>query len=182
MHGHLEISGPNHPKGGVQYRNQGPKLNVQCCPTLDEPENIKLINKNAKIYSVPGLKTKHSIKLLPEPPNTKSCKVAFLPPPPPLQCWKTTWGNRQCSYKCGSLFIPLRNLPVATLFIIEMGWRGLWTRRLEENFLAWLLHPVATFPARPPPPPKILKAPTPNPASWRLQATSKIHPELFLVL
>ena len=24
-------------------------LNVQCCPTLDEPENIKLINKNAKI-------------------------------------------------------------------------------------------------------------------------------------
>ena len=24
MHGHLEISGPNHPKGGVQYRNQGP--------------------------------------------------------------------------------------------------------------------------------------------------------------
>ena len=40
MHGHLEISGPNHPKGGVQYRNQGPSLNVQCCPTLDEPENI----------------------------------------------------------------------------------------------------------------------------------------------
>ena len=26
MHGHLEISGPNHPKGGVQYRNQGPTL------------------------------------------------------------------------------------------------------------------------------------------------------------
>ena len=24
MHGHLEMSGPNHPKGGVQYRNQGP--------------------------------------------------------------------------------------------------------------------------------------------------------------
>ena len=24
MHSHLEISGPNHPKGGVQYRNQGP--------------------------------------------------------------------------------------------------------------------------------------------------------------
>ena len=24
MHGPLEISGPNHPKGGVQYRNQGP--------------------------------------------------------------------------------------------------------------------------------------------------------------
>ena len=24
MHGHLEISGPNDPKGGVQYRNQGP--------------------------------------------------------------------------------------------------------------------------------------------------------------
>ena len=54
MHGHLAISGPNHPKGGVQYRNQGPKLNVQCCPTLDEPENIKSVNRNAKIYSVLG--------------------------------------------------------------------------------------------------------------------------------
>jgi hypothetical protein len=29
MHGHLEISGPNHPKGGVQYRNQGPIVFAQ---------------------------------------------------------------------------------------------------------------------------------------------------------
>ena len=76
MHGHLEISGPNHPKGGVQYRNQGP-INVQRRPTLDEPENIKFMNKNAQIYSVPGLKTKTFYKKCYQKPQTQ--KVAKSP-------------------------------------------------------------------------------------------------------
>ena len=83
MHGHLEISGPNHPKGGVQYRNQGPKLNVQCCPTLDEPENIKLINKNAKIYSAPGLKHTTFYKAVTRTAEHKKLQSRLLTPPRP---------------------------------------------------------------------------------------------------
>ena len=129
------------------------RLNVQRRPTLDEPENIKFMNKNAKIYSVPGLKTKTFYKrMLPETPNTKSCKVAFLPPPPPLQCWETFWGNRQCSYKCGSLFIPLRKHPVAKLFIIEMGWRGVVDTTSGRKLPCVAAAPCCNFP-RPPPAP-----------------------------
>ena len=35
MHGHLEISGPNHPKGGVQYRNQGPSKRLEASSQID---------------------------------------------------------------------------------------------------------------------------------------------------
>ena len=94
MHGHLEISGPNHPKGGVQYRNQGPKLNVQCCPTLDEPENIKLINKNAKIYSAPGLKRKTFYKTVTRTPKHKKLQSRLLTPSAPISMLEIFLGEQ----------------------------------------------------------------------------------------
>ena len=59
------------------------KLNVQCCPTLDEPENIKLINKNAKIYSAPGLKRKTCYKTVTRTPKHKKLQSRLLTPSAP---------------------------------------------------------------------------------------------------
>ena len=118
-------------------------------------------------------KQKHFIKLLPEPPNTKSCKVAFLPPPPPLQCWETFWGNRQCSYKCGSLFIPLRKLPVATLFNIEMGWRGVVDTTSGRKLPCVAAAPFCNFP-RPPPAPSSNSKST-NSQSCKLEVASNLQ-------
>ena len=53
------------------------RLNVQRRPTLDEPENIKFMNKNAKIYSVSGLKTKTFYNKCYQKPQTQ--KVAKSP-------------------------------------------------------------------------------------------------------
>ena len=44
MHGHLEISGPNHPKGGVQYRNQGPTKGFSKIRKVNDRLNQHLIH------------------------------------------------------------------------------------------------------------------------------------------
>ena len=59
------------------------RLNVQCCPTLDEPENIKLINKNAKIYSAPGLKTNIFSETNTRTPKHKKLQSRLLTPSAP---------------------------------------------------------------------------------------------------
>ena len=58
-------------------------INVQCCPTLDEPENVKLMSKNAKIYSAPGLKTKTFYKTVTRTPKHKKLQSRLLTPSAP---------------------------------------------------------------------------------------------------
>ena len=69
------------------------RLNVQCCPTLDERENIKLINKNAKIYSVPGSKTKTFYKTVTRTPKHKKLQSRLLTPSVPTSKLGTPLGG-----------------------------------------------------------------------------------------
>ena len=70
------------------------RLNVQCCPTLDERENIKLINKNAKIYSVPGSKTKTFYRTVTRTPKHKKLQSRLLNPlRPHFNVGKPFWGT-----------------------------------------------------------------------------------------
>ena len=59
------------------------RLNVQRRPTLDEPENIEFMNKNAKIYSVPGLKTRTFYKTVTRTPKHKKLQSRLLTPSAP---------------------------------------------------------------------------------------------------
>ena len=70
------------------------RLNVQRRPTLDEPENIKFMNKNAKIYSVPGLKTKTFYKTVTRTPKHKKLQSRLLTPSAPTSMLENHWGEQ----------------------------------------------------------------------------------------
>ena len=59
---------------------------------------------------------------MPAKRKLKSWKIAYLPPSPPLQCWKQVLRDQAVSYRCGSFFIPLETPPPRAQLFNNVVW------------------------------------------------------------